>query len=195
MKVNLSARSKLDNLGEKLASDLSEFSLARALQLLGAGLIILFLASEHRGTIALLSLGVASLTGSYLAKFLGVGRIGFELTTISTILVAALYSPSTAGVFGSIMITVHFLVTGAIGPYMLWVIPSYFGLGFLIDYLGYALELSASISVLAMHILFIVLTTAFIPSNLPRFVPYSLGNAALNLILINVLLVTLVNLV
>lgn len=195
MKDTLLRRLKSDRLVKKFKSRIQNTSLVRVSQAFIALFIVGFLVYEHSETVKLLVLGLVSISASYTSKFLQLGRVGFELTTFTTIVAAALYSPLTAGIFGASLIITHFLITGAVGPFVIWVVPSYFGLPYVIDFLGYGLQSSATFAVVAMHGLFITLTALIISENLARFVPYSLGNAVFNILLINSLLMIVVNLV
>jgi hypothetical protein len=124
----------------------------------------------------ILTLAVSLLVNSYDAN-----RMGIETATFSTVTMGMLFSPEISAVLGFLYIVLQIFSGSNPGIYMIWVVPSYVVMGYLIgnfSYLGVAQAgIYASIALQSFFVLMTLLTSR---SRLPKFVQYVVFNLTFN---------------
>jgi len=99
--------------------------------------------------------------------------------------VTALNFGSVAGAFtGLFLLLFHVAVVQLRGPYLTWVIPSYFVAGLLVPFLGnYDIFTAGMFTVIGLQGFFLLMTAFLTPKGLSKFLPFAVTNVIFNLLI------------
>jgi len=148
------------------------------------------------GLVALLAAGAFMFTSYVVTAILVVGvgviswsmhklqvkRIGVELTTLSTVLIAVTYGPLIGAIAGFGLIILQITAGQYTGGYIIWVIPSYPVAG-IIAGISSSMEiftLGAGL-IIGMQMVFAILTSVSAAGRLDKYLPYAVTNIIFNL--------------
>ncbi len=131
---------------------------------------------------ALLVAGVA-LT-AWTVNQLGIKTVGIELTTLSTVLIGAVYGPFIGAVAGFGLILLQVIAGQYTGGYIIWVIPSYAVAGFAAGFFsGRDIFVLGAALTVGMQVVFALLSSVTSLGSLDRYLPYAVTNTGFNLVL------------
>lgn len=146
--------------------------------------VLLLLMFVFKQVVILALLFIVTVLVSILVRIYGLRGYGIEFATLLTVLTGYTLGASWGAAIGAISIFIHMLISGNIGIYMLWVMPSYIIGGIAAAaFSGSAiapLGIGITIFLLAVFLLFTVFLNV---SNLGRFFIYVIGNVILNVLL------------
>lgn len=112
--------------------------------------------------------------------------LGIELITLSTMLVGVVYGPVIGGIYGFVILLAHLLVGNYyMGNYLVWLVPEYILLGALSGIFGTEIIGALGVSfIIGMNVLNLILTLVGENERFAKELPFAVGNAAINSILL-----------
>ena len=112
--------------------------------------------------------------------------LGVELVTLSTMLVGVVYGPVIGGIYGFTMLLAHLIVGDYfIGTYLMWLLPEYVLLGVLSGIFGAGIIGPLGVSfIVGMNLLNLILTFVGENERFAKELPFAVGNAVINSILL-----------
>ncbi|MFH0874422.1 MAG: hypothetical protein V1859_00655 [archaeon] len=129
-------------------------------------------------------LSVASFFVSYFINNLQIRTIGLELATLAAVLSGKAYGPITGFIVGFVLILFHLIMSGYVGMYFIWVIPSYAIVGLMAGvFSGVNIVTLGIISTILLNIVYLSFTLMTSPERLMVLLPYSVTNVIINVIL------------
>lgn len=127
---------------------------------------------------------VAPVVMAWLVKYAEIRWSGVELATFSTVMLGMAFGPRLGAILGLFVVTTQMIVGQWIGPYILWVIPSYAVAGAVAGLLSTTNPVTLGIGItIGIHAIFLVFTAFMTPGGLPKYTPYAIGNIIFNIIL------------
>ena len=122
---------------------------------------------------------------SFISGTTGAKRAGIELFTLTTVVGGVAGGPLVGFFLGLTLCTIHFLLSGTFGVFVLWVIPLYCLVGFVSGILGTAANIaSLGITlVLLVQIICFFFTFLLAADNLAKFLFFAICNILLNYLL------------
>lgn len=87
------------------------------------GLGLLSFATGMFSQFVFILLIVAEIVLAFFVGILELKKIGIELVTFTTVLAGVIYSPIVGLVMGLFLVTIHFILTKSLGPYILYCVP------------------------------------------------------------------------
>ncbi|MEM7825019.1 MAG: hypothetical protein QXO27_03540 [Candidatus Aenigmatarchaeota archaeon] len=121
---------------------------------------------------------------SYILNTLELRFVGLELVTFTTVIFGYVYGPWMGGVFGLVLVVIHFIITQSFGGYMVWVIPEYIAAGVVASIFTSTSITMIGVAIISVIVLMnILFTTVFYYSNLPKYIFFAVTNLAFNIFL------------
>jgi hypothetical protein len=159
--------------------DLERIGYGRIIAVVG---LILFTIFFRQYALAIILTLLTALTAA-LVNFFDLRMFGIELATFSTVIIAKTFG-TTAGALAGLFLVLTIMVIGQqVGPYMLWVVPTYAVVGFLAGFLQLPITQLGIYLTIGMHVVFFGCTAIFTPKAISNIVTYGAGNILLNVAL------------
>lgn len=95
------------------------------------GLGLLSFVTNMLSQFVFMSLIIAEIVLAFFVGIFELKKIGIELVTFTTVLAGVVYGPVVGLMMGLFMVTVHFILTKSLGPYILYCVPMMGVIGFL----------------------------------------------------------------
>ncbi|MBD3204548.1 hypothetical protein GF327_09735 [Candidatus Woesearchaeota archaeon] len=128
-------------------------------------------------------LSILSFIISYIINNLRIKTIGLELVTLSAVLTGKVYGSFLGMVVGLILMVFHLFMSGYMGLYILWVLPSYGLIGILAGIFSHVNIISLGISLtILLNVIYLSFTFIMTPGRVPKLLPYSITNIIINII-------------
>ncbi|MBN2422041.1 hypothetical protein JXB41_02345 [Candidatus Woesearchaeota archaeon] len=151
--------------------------------IISVGIVLLLLLLFKKITVIAL-LAVSSFIISYIINNLQIKTIGLELVTLSAVITGKVYGPFMGFLVALILITFHLVMSGYIGMYIIWVIPSYCLVGIMSGIFNtYNISFLGSVLTVVLNIIYLSFTFIFSPGRLVKLLPYSISNVIINILL------------
>ena len=156
----------------------------RHVKILSALLLVLLtiLFVFARGPFVIVTFFIATILVALLINISKMRIIGIEFATFIGVVSSIAYDPLTGAILGAVLVTIHMIVANYIGPYMAWVVPSYFIGIYLAGIIGGA----GSVAVTGLYATFLInginlfFTMIFYRQNIGAYTPYLLTNIIIN---------------
>lgn len=168
---------------DSLVSEIQgKFSLKHIL-IISALFVTPFFFTEYIVAGLLVSLAVG---GAIAANFLKIRSIGIEFTTFAVLMIAMSFGPRTGAIVGFALIFFQMFGGSFVGPYVMWVIPTYVVTAVLAGVLAptYSAVMLGISLVLFIHVICTVCTAIMTPNRVSYYLTYAVGNTLLNISLI-----------
>jgi hypothetical protein len=145
-------------------------------------LLLLFLLFKKIFLVSILV--VSSFFISYVMSNIRIKSIGLELVTLSAVITGKIYGPLMGLIVAFILIIFHFMISGILGVFMLWVVPTYCIVGVFagIFPINDIVNLGIYLSIF-LNIVYLSFTLIFSPGRISKLLPYSITNVIINVIL------------
>lgn len=146
-------------------------------------LVAPFFFTEYIVAGLLVSLAVG---GAIAANFLKIRSIGVEFTTFAVLMIAMSFGPRTGAIIGFVLIFFQMFGGSFVGPYVMWVIPTYVVTAVLAGVLAptYDVVTLGIGLVLFIHTVCTACTAIMTPERISYYLTYAAGNTVLNISLI-----------
>lgn len=109
-------------------------------------------------------------------------RLGIELATFSTVIMATVFPPRIAAALGFVYIVLQIFSGSTPGIYMMWVVPTYTIAAYIISTIQVTNIVQIGITVtISSQIFFAFMTFLTTRSRLPKYIQYAIFNLAFNL--------------
>ncbi|MBI4015028.1 MAG: hypothetical protein HY365_03685 [Candidatus Aenigmarchaeota archaeon] len=113
--------------------------------------------------------------------------VGIEFVTFSAVVLGVTYGSGIGALAALILMTLHMVIGGYTGAYVLWVLPVYAGVGFAAGTVGGSpFSLGIMLSVFA-NLANIVFTWLFSRQYAAGFLPFAVSNVIFNLVVFRLL--------
>ncbi len=109
--------------------------------------------------------------------------LGIELVTLTTVVIGIKFGPESGAIAGLLLMATHMISGQFNGAYLLWVIPSYAGIGFVAGIAGMEIAMLGLALTVGANVLFTLLTMAVTPEGVKYFVPHAAGNILFNAVI------------
>ena len=127
-----------------------------------------------------------------IASLINISRIriiGIEFATFIGVVTAIAYDPLIGAILGAVLVTMHMIVANYIGPYIVWVVPSYAIGSYFAGIIGSTgnVAITGLYAVLLINGISMFFTVIFYRRNIGAYIPYLLTNVIINFFMFSVL--------
>lgn len=140
--------------------------------------ILLLLA---RGPFLILTFFIATVLVAILINISKIRIIGIEFATFLGVVTAIAYGPIAGAIVGAILIAIHMIIANYIGPYTLWVVPSYAIGAYVAGIMGGAIITAGLYATILINGICLMFTLIFYRQHAGAYAPYLLTNIIINL--------------
>lgn len=147
---------------------------------IGALAAIALFAVFFRSYFIAVSLTAATAVVAFFVNEFDLRFAGVELATFSTVVLGMMFGPVPGAAAGVFLVMIQLVVGQQVGPYMVWVVPTYGAVGLVAGVLSLPISQLGLYLTLGMHAVFLTCTAVFTPQAVSKFLPYSVGNVVLN---------------
>lgn len=178
------------NLGEYF-SEFKESKFYKILFILPIALLTFLFFTDYVVTI---SVSAASMVLSVIVAKAGTKMFGTEFFTLATVLTAVSFGGIVGGAIGMFLLLFHIAAVQLKGPYLSWVIPSYFFAGLLVPLIHSSnIFVTGVITIIGLQTFYLLMTAVFTPRGVSKFLPYALSNVVFNIVIFKFLAPALIS--
>ena len=128
------------------------------------GLIVLMsLIAGVMGQLVIVLLVVIAIAVAIIIGKFGMNKIGIELVTFTTVLSGFLFGPFVGAAVGAVLLTLHFFISGSLGIYIVYAVPTMTIIGLISGYPAMAMVFGGSIVKIGIVLSFVynLITASF----------------------------------
>lgn len=145
-------------------------------------IVLLILLVFAKGPFVIATFFIATILLAVLINISKIRIIGIEFATFLGAITAIAYDPLTGAILGAVLIAIHMAVANYIGPYIVWVVPSYAIGGYVAGIMGNAGSIVATglYVTLLINGINLFFTMVIYRQHIGAYMPYLLTNIIIN---------------
>ena len=133
-----------------------------------------------RGPFIIVTFFIATILVAVLINISKIRIIGIEFATFLGTVAAIAYDPMAGAIIGAVLIAMHMIIANYLGPYTLWVVPSYAIGSYVAGVIGGSVLAAGLVATILINGICLLFTMIFYRQHAGAYMPYLLTNIILN---------------